>query len=143
MKSLTIALLAVCTAHALAVEPWADSRLPVTDGLDLWLDAAKVKEALPAIGVKSFDLTRRKIEAWPDGSGQGHHARQQNAEFRPVLQTSAGGSAVRFDGRHSFLSSEWTAKLDEATVFIVAAPRLNGGNFRALAAMRPPGSNDY
>jgi len=133
----------VLAANLCAVEPWADSRLPVTDGLDLWLDAAKLREALPAIGIQSFDLTKRKVEAWPDGSGQGHHARQQNFEFRPVLQISAGGSAVRFDGRNSFLASEWTAKLDAATVFIVAAPRLNGGGFRGLAAMHPPGRNDY
>ena len=143
MKRLIFAFLAAFLGHALAVEPWADSHLPVTDGLDLWLDAATVPDALPAIGVKAFDLTKRKIEAWPDGSGQGHHARQPNFDFRPVLQSSAGGSAVRFDGQNNFLASEWNAKLDATSVFIVAAPRFNGGGFRALAAMHPPGRNDY
>ena len=102
-----------------------------------------MRSAAGWIGIGSFDVTKRKVEAWPDGSGQGHHARQQNFEFRPVLQTSAGGSTVRFDGRNSFLASEWNAKFEAASVFIVAAPRLNGGGFRGLATMHPPGRNDY
>ena len=134
---------AVVIAKLCAVEPWADEKLPVKDGLAVWLDAATLKDALPQIGIKFFDLTRRKVETWPDASGNGRHARQANVEFRPVLETSAGGSAVRFDGRNSFLAGAWSAKLDAASVFIVAAPRINGGGFRALAALHPEGRNDY
>ena len=128
---------------ACGFEPWADQKLQVKDGLTLWFDAEKIKEALPEIGVKGFDFTKRKIEAWPDASGNGHHARQANPEFRPMLQTSAGGSAVRFDGKGEFLSAAWSANLEAASVFIVAAPRMNGGGFRALASLHPPERNDY
>ncbi|HEY3899739.1 MAG TPA: ThuA domain-containing protein [Chthoniobacter sp.] len=127
----------------MAVEPWTDPRLPAKDDLALWLDAAKVKEGRAALGAHELDLNLRRVDLWPDGSGQGHHVRQPAKESQPALVTSPGGSTLRFDGKASFLLGAWAAKLDTASVFIVAAPRTNGGGFRGLVAMHPEGKNDY
>jgi len=108
-----------------AVEPWAEPRLPVKEGLTLWLDAGKVKEGRVALGIRGFDQTSRRIDVWPDASGMGHHLRQPKVESRPVLESSPGGSTVRFDGKGAYFSAAWTAKFDTASVFLVAAPRTN------------------
>ena len=45
---LALALAFTLTASAPAVEPWADPKLPVTDGLELWLDASRIDAAAKA-----------------------------------------------------------------------------------------------
>src|SRR6266567_1907114 len=44
-----------CGSQLLAVEPWADAKLPVTDGLELWLDAGRIDEAAKANKEKLVD----------------------------------------------------------------------------------------
>jgi hypothetical protein len=43
---------------ARAVEPWADPKLPVTDGLELWLDAARIDAAAKAANEKTVPADR-------------------------------------------------------------------------------------
>lgn len=107
---------------ALAQEPWADERLKVRDGLELWLDAARPGEGRPE-GV------------WRDASGRGRHAGGK-ALF--------GTQGVRFDGRGQQLSVEAPGCVfRDLTIFIVAAPFRNAGGFRALLALNAAGQNDF
>src|SRR5262249_8560378 len=68
------------------VEKWADPKLPVTAGLELWLDAARASgdKLVPHDG---------KLEVWYDASGKGRHLRQPAADTRPT-RLPAGASAV-------------------------------------------------
>src|SRR6186997_3452238 len=86
----------VLTFSTHAIEPWADAKLPVTDGLACWFDASAQKAARSALKLPPAQAAQ--LDWWLDGSGNGRHASQPVADFRPVLKTSPGGTAVRFDG---------------------------------------------
>ncbi|HVL11808.1 MAG TPA: hypothetical protein VM529_04555, partial [Gemmata sp.] len=92
----TLVLAFVLVPAARAVEPWADPKLPVKDGLELWLDAGRIdatskaaKEKLPVGG---------KLAAWFDGSGKGRHVRQAAEGARPTVMKVGDAAVVRFDG---------------------------------------------
>ena len=73
--SLTLFALAVGPFPvARSAEPWADPKLPVSDGLELWLDAARPAEKHPPPG---------PLDVWMDGSGKGRHLRQPKEAARP------------------------------------------------------------
>ena len=55
--SFALVLAFALTAPAPAVEPWADPKLPVTDGLELWLDAARIDAAAKANKASLADRT--------------------------------------------------------------------------------------
>ena len=140
-------LAAVCGFFAFifttqAIEPWADAKLPVTDGLACWFDASAQKAARAAL--KLPPAQPAQLDWWLDGSGNGRHASQPVADFRPVLKTSPGGTAVRFDGANDFFATTLPGlRPFEATIFFVAAPHVNPGLFRAFLSLHPPGQNDY
>ncbi|MDY3554272.1 ThuA domain-containing protein [Gemmata sp. JC717] len=127
---------------ARAVEPWADDKLPVTDGVALWLDAARLQaghkahnEKLPANG---------KLATWFDGSGRGRHLKQPAANAQPAVATFGGAAVVRFDGTDDALRfTGGQDALSAFTVFVVAAPRENPGLFRGLFALNAPNGRDY
>src|SRR5690242_7083773 len=54
-------VMTLCLACA-AAEPWADARLSTTDGLELWLDAARA-------GAAGAGRDREAVEVWHDASG--------------------------------------------------------------------------
>src|SRR5262245_18410466 len=65
-------------------EAWADSRLPVTGGLVVWLDAARLPEARAALKfppLKEGD----PLDLWPDASGAKRHVTQRQAPARPAF----------------------------------------------------------
>jgi hypothetical protein len=109
----------VVSPHARSAEPWADPKLPVTDGLELWLDATRIdaatkaaKEKLPPDG---------KLAAWPDASGKGRHVRQPAGSARPTLIRTGGTPVVRFDGDDDHLRlAGQSGELRAFTVFVVA-----------------------
>ncbi len=124
-------------ATAGAVEKWADAKLPVSDGLELWLDASRLagKEQSP-------------ITVWPDASGHKRDLRQSSATAQPIQRIEKSGREqsrfVRFDGTDDFLAVTNAARSVEATtIFIVGAPRSNPGGFRALLSANEVGKNDY
>jgi len=124
-------------AEAGAVEPWADSRLPVTDGLELWLDAARAsgRELVPHDG---------KLEIWYDASGNGRHLRQPREDARPVRLPAGESAVVRFDGQDDHLrGTKLNAQAASFTMFVVAAPRHNPGGFRAVLAFNAPEGRDF
>jgi putative heme-binding domain-containing protein len=121
------------------IESWADPGLKVTRGLALWLDASRLSAARKAYRRPDvYDGSR--IGIWYDGSGNGRHLAQIREEAQPVYQDFA----VRFDGRASYLERAGAAvRLDAFTIFIVAAPLSNAGDFRAFLAMHEQRQPDF
>ena len=84
-------------------EKWADPALPVTDGLQLWLDAGRLNAARLARGEKEF-ADGDKVEIWCDASGRGRDLTQKDApgpadlprrRRRPPCSLTATGPTCR------------------------------------------------
>lgn len=77
-----------------------------------------------------------KVTTWKDASGYGNDMIAPGNTFRPTLDTDAfgGSGAVRFDGQDDMLLRDGFTpeRLPMATVFIVAAPSTNSGEFDGL-----------
>jgi len=66
-------------------------RNPPTEKLEVWLDAAEVE---------TLEVDEAgKVSQWKDRSGKGRHARQESAQFRPLLDPAGlnGRPALQFD----------------------------------------------
>ncbi|MEW6305186.1 MAG: ThuA domain-containing protein [Verrucomicrobiota bacterium] len=139
---LSLFLLAVL-APLPAAEPWADDKLPVANGLELWLDATRQSAArqtrkLPALA------NNAPADFWFDSSGKGRHVSQRIPEARPRFRQVVNSASFRFDGKDDFFSAaNLNTSFTNATVFLVAAPRSNAGGFRGFLAVNQAGKNDY
>jgi putative heme-binding domain-containing protein len=119
------------------LEKWADPRLPVMAGLELWLDAARANgdQLVPHDG---------KLDTWYDASGKGRHLRQPVADARPTRLPAGDSAIVRFDGLDDHLRAvKQAAELKTFTVFVVAAVQQNPGGFRAALAFNAAGQRDF
>lgn len=128
-----------------AAEPWADKRLaePARSGLLLWLDAGAQNPARKALGRPEL-ANLAPLAVWYDSSGRQRHLKQDQSKFRPTYLSLAKGTAIRFDGVDDFLGLiEEQFELRHLTLFIVAAPFTNTGDFRGFFAGNEPGKNDY
>jgi tetratricopeptide (TPR) repeat protein len=125
-----------------AAERWADTGLRVVEGLELWLDAARLNAARQAGGqapLKAGD----EVETWFDNSGKGRHVGQSVPAARPRLVRVGQDWLVRFDGADDHLRCTGLGRsLAACTVFLVAAPHTNPGGFRAFLAANEAGKND-
>ncbi len=131
-----------CGARLTAVEPWADDKLPVTDGLALWLDAGRIDAAHKANNEKL--PTGGKLATWFDGSGNGRHLKQPLVALQPAIVKVRDATIVRFDGEDDHLRLiGGKDELKAFTVFIVVAPRANPGDFRGFFALNAPNGRDY
>ncbi|VTR96193.1 heme-binding protein : Heme-binding protein OS=Pedosphaera parvula (strain Ellin514) GN=Cflav_PD3187 PE=4 SV=1: Laminin_G_3: ThuA [Gemmata massiliana] len=132
------ALLLVGTDRpAAAIENWADPKLPVSDGLELWLDAGRAngEKLVPHDG---------KLDTWYDASGKGRHLKQPKEDARPTRLPAGASAVVRFDGLDDHMRAVKQAlELKEFTIFVVAAPRQNPGEFRAALAFNAAGGRDF
>jgi hypothetical protein len=125
-----------------AAEKWADPALPVTQGLEIWLDATRLPAAYEANGT-SPPRAGGTVAAWYDASGHHRDATQDAPGRRPAFRTdlakdysSDGAAAVAFDGRDDgLLASVAGLDLHDFTVFVVAAPFSNGGTFRGFVSL--------
>ncbi|MHC5539387.1 hypothetical protein ACYOEI_14305, partial [Singulisphaera rosea] len=120
-------------------EPWAEPALKVTRGLAFWLDAGRLLDARKALGKGPLN-TGDKVDVWYDASGRRRHVAQSQSEAQPVYQDGA----IRFDGdKAAFEWSQpgWSTR--DLTIFVVAAPFTNSGDFRGLLALNQSGKNDY
>ncbi len=130
-------------AHA--IEPWADARLPVTAGLEMWFDASTLRGALAVNTLAERDA----VTLWPDGSGHKRDLAAPTPDARPAAITNLAGataalSIVRFDGVNDRLARRGTGlTMSNYTVVVVVAPASNAGGFRALLSANAPGKNDY
>jgi putative heme-binding domain-containing protein len=141
--SLAVTLLLHAATSKAGVEPWADAKLPVQNGLVAWLDAsvqaaAREKLAQPPVADMS------PLDKWLDGSGAKHDFAQPDAAMRPRLRLWNKSAFVRFSGRGVTLRAETPGlELHDATVFIVAAPQANEGGFRGLFSAHAKDKNDF
>src|SRR5262249_32105214 len=72
------------------------------------------------------------------------HLGQRVQAAQPRLVKTGELAVVRFDGTDDWLGlSGLKRRLDEMTVFVVAAPRSNAGYFRGFLAFNATGENDY
>src|SRR5688572_25741493 len=94
-----ISTLLVSTVQSHAVEPWADKKLSVTNGLEIWLDASKEISARAQAAKKSGDQISSKIingspvDRWHDASGNRRDFRQLISSARPRFIQHSGGAA--------------------------------------------------
>jgi putative heme-binding domain-containing protein len=133
----------VLAAPAAAAEPWADPGLPVTDGLEVWLDAARQNAARQAANQPAA-LAGQPLAVAYDASGKRRHLLQKDAAAQPLFETQDGYAALRFDGERRHLAlSGLDRTYRELTVFLVAVPFSNPGDFRAFLALNRDGQNDY
>jgi putative heme-binding domain-containing protein len=115
----------------------------VTEGLVLWLDAARQGEARQA-NKQSSIASGNQIGVWFDGSGLSHHLVQRIGSAQPMLFFASDDAAVRFDGQDDHLMRTGPAESLEAfTAFVVAAPRANPGGFVGFLAANATGLRDY
>jgi putative heme-binding domain-containing protein len=141
IRLVTCLTLLIATAPARAAEPWADERMPVKDGLMLWLDASHQPTAA---------RDGAAVAIWADGSGNRRHALQPAKDARPVYVRPEAGdadnspAALGFDGADDCLLITGPHEpLDAVTLVLVAAPRSNAGFFRGMFAAAALGGNDY
>src|SRR5262245_44783143 len=79
------------------IEKWADSRLKITSGLTLWLDASRQGSAGTA-HQKQLLQDGSLVDVWYDGSGNGNHVVQQVHSAQPRYLPAGELAVVRFDG---------------------------------------------
>ena len=131
-------------AHA--VEPWADKKLTITNGLEFWLDASRELAARAHNkSVPSKLINGGPVDCWHDASGRGRHVYQAIPEARPHLQqTSLNTALMRFDGTNDFLAATGlTNRFETTTIFILGAPRSNKNKFVSFLAFNRSEENDY
>jgi putative heme-binding domain-containing protein len=84
------------------------------------------------------------VDVWNDASGHGLHLSQPATSVRPTFQEANGFRAVRFDGDAAYLARDQMRRsFRDITVFLVAVPFANPGQFRAFLALNETGKNDY
>jgi putative heme-binding domain-containing protein len=115
----------------------------VRDGLMLWFEAtaqpaARQSASLPPIHhLEPVDLLL-------DTSTNGRIALQPVAERRPIFTSDGDVAYLKFDGKDDFLSFSGPRQSALViTVFVLAAPKANAGNFSALFGAAALGKNDY
>lgn len=150
MRRLILAAMIVSTClageppTAQAVEAWADPRLTVREGLALWLDAAAQARLRPTADPAAL-VDGVPAGEWIDGAG-GLHFSCADAEQTPTWHKLGEVALMRFLGRGQHLAAELPPQrrqLDAVTVFLVAAPFHNDGDFTGLLAMHAAGKADY
>ncbi len=121
------------------LEPWADPGLKVTRGLVLWLDSGRLNAARKWYSRADVPDGSR-VAIWYDSSGNGRHLAQFNPDAQPLYQAGA----VRFNGTSTFLERAGAAaRLEDFTLFIVAAPFSNAGGYRGFLAAHEQGEVDF
>lgn len=127
--------LALVAGSGRAAEPWADPDLPVTSGLELWLDATRPGAGKPKGGPLAF---------WADASGKRRDVRQTLKGAQPRRLAVGGSLVVRFDGLDDVLRS--VGQLEAVpgfTLFAVLSPQADRGGFVGFLSFNAAGQRDY
>jgi len=141
--ALTVAM-SLVRADAIAQSAeWADKRLTARNGLVLWLDANAIqserkseKQAPLASGMA--------IDKWADASGTGRDFLQAAKGDQPTLVQVGDAWIVRFDGDTDHMRcTSVPGEVRAATIFMVASPHQNLGDFRGFLATNAPSKRDY
>ncbi len=107
-----------------------------TDELVLWLYATPAQ----------VEVDNGQVATWKDASGRHNDLQAPGLEMRPTyVKDAAGGrGAIRFDGKEDMLMRDGMSpdQWPDATVFVVAAPSANAGQFDALVSAGNVGAED-
>ena len=143
-RFLLFAFAALIANTAIAIEPWSDNRLTMTNGLSLWFDVSRQTAARGALGLTPLQSWNDAPDVLLDGSGARRHAAQPLLTSRPRFRQEFNGAMLSFDGTNDFFTAASTKTVEtNLTVFLVAAPRSNAGFFRAFFGFNAAGQNDY
>jgi putative heme-binding domain-containing protein len=143
-KFLPLLGLVLAATGSVAVEPWADTRLPVTNDVLLWIDVSRQTAARGAAGLTPLQSWNDAPDVLLDGSGDKRHLLQPLLASRPKFRQEFNGAMLSFDGTNDFLTAlPSRASETNLTVFLVVAPRSNAGFFRGFFAFNAAGQNDY
>jgi hypothetical protein len=131
----------LCCVFAAGFASAAD--LPVRDGLVWRFDATAQARQRQAAALPPL-ANNQNADLWLDSIDPQTQAAQLLAERRPVFLGDESAAFFRFDGKDDFLALTAPRRLVPAvTIFILAAPKSNPGNFSALLATSETGKNDY
>ncbi len=133
-----LSLILAMTANAETAR-WADSTIPLKEGLELWLDASRENEAREAHYMNRL-ADAQAMEVWHDSSGKSRHLTQWSSVFRPLWR----------NGAVEFLDDDYLAALispglesRECTIFVVASPTRADGDFPGMFSAARRDENDY
>jgi len=106
--------------------------LPVSTGLQLWLDASDASSLYDATSGGSLVAADGGVARWEDKSGNGRHATQATSGSRPLRKTNVqnGLGGLRFDGSDDFLTTATGYHTSDVTIFVVA--KRSSGETRAI-----------
>jgi putative heme-binding domain-containing protein len=126
---LAYALQIVCGMDAISAPP-------VTEGLlHAW-------DAYTAVSMTEHDSDR--VGFWVSESGRGIRAEQTDKQYQPQRVAIGEHSVLRFDGDNDvFRIVGLNESLKSATVFVVAAPHSNQGDFRGFLSANGKNQRDY
>jgi putative heme-binding domain-containing protein len=142
MKLFTLLLL-LAAPISRAAEPWADSRMPITSGTELWFDASREPAARQARELGS-PINGKGIDYWHDASGHARHVNQRALDARPQWRRFAGSALVHFDGQNDFLATTIPPQaFSNCTVIALVSPQANPGFFRGFFSCNALGKNDF
>jgi putative heme-binding domain-containing protein len=128
---------------AFALEPWADTRLSVTNGVELWFDASREPVARATRDLAS-PVSGRALDYWHDASGHERHLNQRMLDARPQYRRMGGSGYVHFDGKNDFLSATIPPqRFSNCTVVALVSADANPGFFRGFFSCNPRGKNDF
>jgi type 1 glutamine amidotransferase len=109
----------------------------------MWLDASAQEAARQSLHLPPLRLNG-SVDFMFDGSGRARHLAAPTLPARPRFRRDSQTAFLSFDGTGNALSACFLrGELTNATVFIVAAPRSNRGEFRAFFSFNRAGANDY
>lgn len=118
----------------------AQSKPPIEEGLLIHLDADQPSAA----GSSSASSESGPIAAWANQGRTAITAESTSEDKRPKRLRVGEGWVVRFDGEDDVLRVPNAGlNLNAATIFVVAAPHSNPGDFRGLFASNAANQRDY
>ena len=109
--------------------------------------AARSADALPSgliVHLDAADVPVGPVDSLVDRADPGRRFAQPEEGARPVAVNVGEGRVLRFDGVDDHLRVVGTGLAgDSFTLFVVAAPHANPGDFRGFFAANAPGRRDY
>lgn len=139
-----LACLLGSTSHAFGQPAsWSDPALPVKEALSLWLDATHINKARAHVGLSALE-EGGPLEEWLDASAAHRNFLQSSALNQPKLVKLGDAWSVRFDGENDHLRCiDVPGTCEDATIFLVASPHENQGDFRGFFAANSHDRRDY
>ena len=115
----------------------------VSADLELWLDAGRINEQRKSTGEIPL-ASGDSLDRWHDGSERTRDMVQTDRGQQPKLMRLGESWFVRFDGEDDCLRYQSDpVDFTAATIWMVAAPHRNPGEFRGLFAANEAGRRDY